>query len=172
MHLIIDGYNLLGARGHVGRADRAAAEEARERLLRELAGYRQRKGHPITVVFDAWQQRGGARHEHRAGVGVIYTAYGERADQVIQRLAEQFGQDCAVVSSDREVASFVKAQGGFVLGALEFESKLRPTAPSTRFEFKPVEPRELETPRSPAKKGNPKKLPKAVRKRNRQLKAF
>jgi predicted RNA-binding protein with PIN domain len=161
MHLIIDGYNLLGARGHVGRADRAAAEEARERLLRELAGYRQRKGHPITVVFDAWQQPGAARHEHRAGVEVIYTAHGERADQVIQRLAEQFGQDCAVVSSDREVASFVKAHGGFVIGALEFESKLRPG-----------EPRELETPRSPVKKGNPKKLPKAVRKRNRQLRAF
>lgn len=171
-HLIIDGYNLLGARGQVGRG--SDGESAREQLLRELATYRQRKAHPITVVFDAWQQPGGAtRHEHRTGVEVIYTRHGERADQVIQRMAGQFGRDCAVVSSDREVADFVKAQGGFVIGAAEFESKLRPPArASVSSAFKPVD-RETEPPtRSPTKKGNPKKLPKAVRKRNRQLRGF
>jgi len=55
-HLIIDGYNLLGARGQVG----PDVESASEFLLRDLSYYRQRKGHLITVVFDGWQQeRGG-----------------------------------------------------------------------------------------------------------------
>ena len=44
MHLIIDGYNLLGARGEM----RANAEPARERLLQDLMDYRLHKGHPIT----------------------------------------------------------------------------------------------------------------------------
>ena len=111
-HLIIDGYNLLGARGQIGRAAGRDAESVRERLLRELAAYRQWKTHPITVVFDGWQEGFGAEHrEHRGGIEVVYSRRGERADQVIQRLAAEFGRDCAVVSSDREVADFAKAQG-------------------------------------------------------------
>ena len=115
-HLIIDGYNLLGVRGQVG----PDSESARERLLRDLSAYRQRKSHSITVVFDGWQQGMGAeRREHRAGVEVVYSRRGERADQVIQRLVEEFGLDCAVVSSDREVADFAKSRGAFVMGSSE-----------------------------------------------------
>jgi predicted RNA-binding protein with PIN domain len=173
MHLIIDGYNLLGARGQVGREAGAASESAREQLLRDLSGYRQRKGHPITVVFDGWQQGiGTERREHRAGVEVVYSRRGERADQVIQRMAEEFGRDCAVVSSDREVTDFARAQGAFVISSPEFESRLRvvPPAPS-RAGFKPVD-RDEEVPRRVEKKGNARKLPKALRKRNRQLRGF
>src|SRR5213594_4892228 len=126
LHLIIDGYNLLGARGQVGRAPGRDAESGRERLVRELAAYRQRKPHPITVVFDGWQEGFGAEHrEHRSGIEVVYSKRGERADQVIQRLAEEFGRDCAVVSSDREVADFAKSRGAFVMGSVEFDFKLR-----------------------------------------------
>src|SRR5437867_57771 len=95
-HLIIDGYNLLGARGQVG----PDVESAREFLLRDLSAYRQRKGHLITVVFDGWQQAIGAeRREHRMGVEVVYSKRGERADQVIQRLQ---------TSSDATVLSFLQ----------------------------------------------------------------
>lgn len=175
LHLIIDGYNVLGTQGRVRGAEGPGSENARERLVQELSVYRQRKGHPITVVFDAWQQGVGAeRHEHRAGVEVIYSKRGERADQVIQRLAEQFGRDCAVVSSDREVADFARIHGAFVIGAPEFASRLseRP-APVRRAGFFRQDPPEEDRPqRNPAKKGNPRKLPKALRKRNRQLRGF
>jgi predicted RNA-binding protein with PIN domain len=173
MHLIIDGYNLLGARGQVGREAGAASESAREQLLRDLSGYRQRKGHPITVVFDGWQQGiGTERREHRAGIEVVYSRRGERADQVIQRLAEEFGRDCAVVSSDREVADFARAQGAFVISSPEFESRLRAVPPAlSSASFKPVD-RDEEVPRRVEKKGNARKLPKALRKRNRQLRGF
>ncbi|MBM4124510.1 MAG: NYN domain-containing protein [Nitrospira sp.] len=171
-HLIVDGYNVLGARGQVGRAG-SGDDSARERLLRELAAYRQRKGHPITVVFDGWQQGfDSERREHRGGIEVIYSRRGEKADQVIQRLAEEFGRDCAVVSSDREVADFAKARGAFVIGAAEFDVRLRavPT-PASPAAFKPVD-REEDRPKRTEKKGNPRKLPKALRKRNRQLRGF
>lgn len=170
IHLIVDGYNLLGARRQVG----PDLEAAREVLLRDLSAYRQRKGHPITVVFDGWQQaRGAERREHRMGVEVVYSKRGERADQVIQRLAEEFGHDCAVVSSDREVADFVKSRGAFVMGSAEFDFKLR-TSPvaATRPGLKQSD-EEGDLPRRTAdKKGNARKLPKALRRRNRQLRGF
>lgn len=174
VHLIIDGYNLLGVRGQVGRADAPRSDAAREALLRELALYRQRRGHPVTVVFDAWQQGTGTeRREHRTGVEVIYSRRGERADQVIQRLAEEFGPACAVVSSDREVTTFARARGAFVIEAGEFEARLRAGAAGKSRPSGAGHDDEAEAPRrGPDKRGNPRKLPKALRKRRRQLGKF
>ncbi|MER3425410.1 MAG: NYN domain-containing protein, partial [Nitrospiraceae bacterium] len=77
MHVIIDGYNLLGALRQIG----PDSESAREGLVRDLMAYGQRKGHPVTIVFDGWKQGlGTERHEHRTGVEVIYSKRGERAD--------------------------------------------------------------------------------------------
>src|SRR5512147_387169 len=113
-HLIIDGYNVLGRLGTLS----GHMESAREFLLRDLAAYRHRKNHPVTVVFDGWQQGQPMEgREHRAGVEVIYSKRGERADQVIQRLAREYGVDCAVVSSDQEVARSARVSGAMVIGA-------------------------------------------------------
>ncbi len=130
----------------------------------------------MTLVFDGWRQGLAVeRHEHRAGVQVIYSKKGERADQVIQRLASEFGPDCAVVSSDREVADFARTHGAFVMGAAEFELKLHADAignlrsaaiPSRKDSEEALPPPRRE------KKGNPRKLPKSLRKRNRQLRGF
>jgi predicted RNA-binding protein with PIN domain len=173
-HLIIDGYNVLAS---IGREHGAAlqSERARESFLRDLASYRQRKGHAVTVVFDGWQQGQPIEGRvHRAGVQVIYSKRGERADQVIQRLAREYGSDCAVVSSDHEIANAARAHGAFVMGAQEFAMKLQGTSHSAGF----VTHKELDTGedlsprRGPEKKGNPRKLPKAQRQRSKQLRRF
>jgi predicted RNA-binding protein with PIN domain len=56
-HLLVDGYNLVGQPPEWrGPAGFGRLEGARETLVsKNLAGYRQRKGHAITVVFDGWQ---------------------------------------------------------------------------------------------------------------------
>ena len=170
IHLIIDGYNLLGRTGGLS----AQIESARESLLQALAAYRHRKNHPITVVFDGWQQgQLTEQREHRAGVQVIYSKRGERADQVIQRLSREYGADCAVVSSDREVARTATVSGAFVLGAQEFALKLWAVPSSAGTAHKELDTQEEDArPRDPKKKGNPRKLPKALRQRTRQLKKF
>ncbi|TKB71070.1 MAG: NYN domain-containing protein [Nitrospira sp.] len=169
-HLIIDGYNLLGARGQIAPHSGANLEAAREGLIRELARYHQQKAHAITLVFDGWQQGSGVeRHEHRSGVRVMYTKRGERADQVIQRLAGRDGRDCSVVSSDREVMEAARASGAFVVSSAEFARKLQAPTASVR----PGEKDERDLPpRRPDKKGNPRKLPKSVRRRQARLKRF
>ena len=174
-HLLVDGYNLVGSAGMAVPAGSGRLEAARETLLKNLAGYRQRKGHAITVVFDGWQGGLGAEHrEFQSGVEVVYSKRGERADQVIQRLARLYGRDCAVVSSDHEVVNSARAAGAFVIGAAEFRAKLqeRPS-PGPRLAFKELDRGEAEVvKRSKDKGGNPRKLPKSQRKRNHQLREF
>jgi len=168
LHLIIDGYNLLGVRGGL----RGDVEARREQLIHDLAGYRQRKGHPVTVVFDGWRAGHPVEQaESREGIGVVYSKQGEQADAVVKRLAEKYGSDCAVVSSDHEIGNFARAQGCMVITSSEFEMRLhmsgaRPAA--RKLEAEDDEP----VRRDPKKKGNPKKLPKSLRQKARQLKRF
>ena len=173
MHVIIDGYNLLAVTARPGPGPHA--ELARELLLRQLAGYRHRKGHALTVVFDGWE-RGQLieGREHRAGVEVIYSKRGERADQVIERLAQKYGAECAVVTSDHEVIRAAQAHGALIMKALEFAQKLHADSSSERpIPYKELAVDEDALPRrGTGKKGNPRKLPKAVRRRSRQLKRF
>lgn len=170
-HLIIDGYNLLGRTGSLS----GRTESARESLIQALASYRHRKNHPITVVFDGWQQGQPLEgREHRAGVQVIYSKRGERADQVIQRLVREYGSDCAVVSSDHEIANTARSHGAFVMAAQEFAIKLGGFSVSTgSVPHKELDAGDdLKPKRGPDKKGNPRKLPKSQRQRDRQLKRF
>lgn len=170
-HLIVDGYNLLAGAGSLS----GHLESARETLVHDLAAYRHRKNHLITVVFDGWQQgRSSEQREHRAGVQVIYSKRGERADQVIQRLAQEYGTDCAVVSSDHEIVNAARAYGAFVMGSREFAEKLHVSSGAAGpIPYKELDSGDDDRPRRGSeKKGNPRKLPKSQRQRDRRLKRF
>jgi predicted RNA-binding protein with PIN domain len=170
-HLIIDGYNVLAGAGRFP----TDLESARDALLHELAAYRHRKSHAITVVFDGWQQgQPSERREHRAGVQVIYSKRGERADQVIQRLAREYGTDCAVVSSDHEIVNAARAHGALVMTAREFSDKLRVSSSiGGAMPYKELDTgADVRSTRGSEKKGNPRKLPKSQRQRARRLKRF
>ena len=175
LHLIVDGYNLLAQTNRIGGGVNLHSEMAREAFLQDLAAYRQRKSHAITVVFDGWQHGWGTeQREHRLGLQIIFSRRGEKADQVIQRLAAEFGPACAVVSSDREIIDCAKAQGAFVMKAQEFAGKLRETPKSTGLSAHKELDRgdDFQPKRGTEKRGNPRKLPKALRQRSRQLKRF
>jgi len=140
-----------------------------------LATYRHRKNHPVTVVFDGWRQdRPMEQREHRAGVQVIYSKRGEKADQVIQRLVREYGSDCAVVSSDHEIINVAGSYGAFVIQAQEFAAKLAASSSSAgTVPYKELDRGDNEHPgRGPEKKGNPRKLPKAQRRRQSRLNRF
>ncbi len=171
LRLIVDGYNLLAGAGSLS----GHLESARETLVRNLAAYRHRKNHLITVVFDGWQQgQLSEQREHCAGVQVIYSKRGERADQVIQRLAREYGVDCAVVSSDHEIVNAARAHGAFTMGAREFAGKLRMSSGEVgTLPYKELDSGDDSHPRRGSeKKGNPRKLPKAQRQRDRRLRRF
>ena len=163
IHIIIDGYNLIG--GEKGL--RRNLEGQRNELIRQLQRYQESKGYPITVVFDGW--RSGWRHEveeRRGGITVVFSQLGERADSVIQRIAREMGSGCVVVTSDREVRGAVEACGAVPIYAGEFSGKLKNLDRELIFE----EDEGLQGLRVEGKRGNPRKLSKRERKRREKLK--
>jgi predicted RNA-binding protein with PIN domain len=123
MHIIIDGYNLIRQSVALRRYERFSLEEGRKALIRFTALYKKRKGHKVTVVFDGWE--GGPAEEERdrqEGIYIVYSRRGEKADDVIKRMVQHRGEECVVVSSDRDIADFVSRRGGTAVSSQEFEA--------------------------------------------------
>ena len=76
--VVIDGYNLLYARGE------APGPASRARLVRDLVGWAHARGRRVLLVWDAWDR--GARDAHEEVHGPVtahFTRHGERADAYI-----------------------------------------------------------------------------------------
>ncbi len=178
-HLIIDGYNVLGAMGLPPQRVIGQGEGHRDHFVSRLGLYSQAIHCPITVIFDAWRQPGNMRQtSHQTGVTVMFSSEGERADQVIQQLIRQFGNETAVVSSDLEVINVARAFGAFVIRSEEFLTRLqkgsqqRTSVRSARGTSDAKDESDDVSIRGKDKKGNPRKLPKKLRQRNRIMKRF
>ena len=126
MHIIIDGYNLIRQSDVLRLHERQGLEAGRKALVHLLAGYRRARGHRITVVFDGWL--GGPPQEERdreAGIDIIYSRRGEKADEVIKRLARQHAEETLVVTSDRPVMDAAVRAGVTAVPSREFETRIR-----------------------------------------------
>jgi uncharacterized protein len=108
--LILDGYNVIGALDRYRQAD--SLDTARELLINaalKAAGW---TGRPLIVVFDAHRGPGPGRSERRAGaVRVIYSAPGESADDVIERLLSTLKGTATVYTADFALQRTALARG-------------------------------------------------------------
>jgi predicted RNA-binding protein with PIN domain len=168
LHLIIDGYNLIRQSLWLSLLDARDLEEGREALLQALSDYRRRRPqHKLTVVFDGWQ--GGALQESRdlcAGVVVIYSRRGERADEVIKRFLTREGQKIVMVSSDRELQDFAEKVGATWVPAAQFETQYLQNTPNRGEEDHEEAPVLL---RGTTKKGPARRLKKSLRHKKERL---
>jgi hypothetical protein len=125
MHIIIDGYNLIRQSETLRLLERLGLEAGRRELIRRLSGYKKSRGHDVTVVFDGWLNGPPLEEREReGGVTIIYSKRGERADEVIKRLARRGGEERAVITSDRDLANAVTRSGAAAIPAQTFETKL------------------------------------------------
>ena len=87
-YLILDGYNVIGALERYAPAASGGLDASRELLVNDALKAAGWTGRRIIVVFDAHGGPDPERTEPRAGgvVRVIYSAPGESADDVIERL--------------------------------------------------------------------------------------
>jgi predicted RNA-binding protein with PIN domain len=116
--VIVDGYNLLHARGE------APAPASRARLVTDLVLWARARGRKAVLVFDA--QKGGTREAReiaRGPVTVYFTRAGELADTFIVRWVAA-RPEAVVVSSDREVQRGASRRGAAVLDAETFAARL------------------------------------------------
>ncbi len=178
-HLLIDGYNVLGAMGLPPSQVVGSGDVYRDQFVARLSLYAQTIHCPITVIFDAWRRPGVARQiSHHSGVTVLFSSQGERADQVIQRLIRKYGKDTAVVSSDLEIINVARTFGAFVLRSQEFLKRIQEkdhrqmSSRLSRGTHESEDDPDHGPPRPKDKKGNPRRLPKKLRQRNRIMKRF
>jgi predicted RNA-binding protein with PIN domain len=116
--VIVDGYNLLYARGE------APAPASRAGLVRDLVTWARAKQRRVVLVFDGWKGGGReARSEAHGPVTVWYTRTGERADAFIVRWVGEHAE-AVVVTSDRAVQQGARRRGAAVLDADRFAARL------------------------------------------------
>ncbi|MEW6173605.1 MAG: NYN domain-containing protein [Bacillota bacterium] len=123
---IVDGYNLIFFRMQ-GKAPGKEFDmaHARDRLLDQLSQYAALAGVNLVVVFDAYRVKGGKEHiEQQDGLTVIFTAEGEAADTVIERLAAQLAgsSTVSVVTADRAEQRMVLGHGALRIPPREFDA--------------------------------------------------
>lgn len=84
-YLLVDGYNMIGAWPHLSRLQVVNIQEARDRLIAELASYARVRQVQVIVVFDAQLVPGRATRLEQSGVQVVFTEENETADSYIER---------------------------------------------------------------------------------------
>ncbi|MDF1593214.1 MAG: NYN domain-containing protein [Desulfobacterales bacterium] len=163
LHIIIDGYNLIRQSPQLKRLDLEDIQLGRQMLIEELAFYKKRKRHRITVVFDGANAPVFTQTKDRINkIDILFSRPGELADTIIKRMSAREKEKALVVSSDRDIAVFAMSQGAAVISSLHFSEKIARTssAPddsSDSLDVKSWNP-------STKKKGPNRRLPKRERK--------
>lgn len=123
-YLIVDGYNVIGALDRYREAEDFDA--ARELLINDSLKAAGWTGRRLVVVFDAHRSPTPRRDESRVGgaVRVIYTAYGESADDVIERLLGTLDGSATVYTADFALQRTALARGSTRATPREFADLL------------------------------------------------
>src|SRR5918992_6273195 len=123
-YLILDGYNVIGALDRYRDAD--SFDAARELLINDALKAAGWTGREIFVVFDAHRGPEPERVEQRAGgaVRLIYSAPGESADDVIERLLSSLEGSATVYTADFALQRTALARGSTRATPREFSNLL------------------------------------------------
>ncbi|CAA9436758.1 MAG: hypothetical protein AVDCRST_MAG78-2093 [uncultured Rubrobacteraceae bacterium] len=132
--LILDGYNLIGALKRYSSRSTGGLDQSRELLINDALKAAGWTGREIIAVFDASQSPESGRTELRAGgaVRVIYSARGESADDVIERLVRSGGGSYTVCTADFALQRAALASGAARSTPREFEELLNELPAVTR----------------------------------------
>ncbi|MEJ7814443.1 MAG: NYN domain-containing protein [Rubrobacter sp.] len=124
MALILDGYNVIGALDRYRVA--GTLDAARAALISDASKAAGWTGRPLIVVFDAHQGSEPEWAELRAGgaVRVIYSAPGESADDVIERLLSRLEGSATVYTADFALQRTALARGSTRATPREFANLL------------------------------------------------
>ena len=141
MALILDGYNVIGALDRYRGA--GSLDAARELLISDALKAAGWTGRPLIVVFDAHRGPEPRRDESRAGgaVRVIYSAPGESADDVIERLLSNLEDSATVYTADFALQRTALARGSTRAAPREFANLLDELPAVTRSPYVPRKPR-------------------------------
>ncbi len=124
--IIVDGYNLIHQQDNGKELLRRDLFLARQRLIRDLEITIPSLATRITVVFDGTGEHGGFDKFKTSPVEVIFSAQGNTADTVIERMAGEHTrpQDILVVTSDHLETNAVLGSGANTISCSSFLARL------------------------------------------------
>ncbi|SFJ37381.1 NYN domain-containing protein [Thermoflavimicrobium dichotomicum] len=125
--LIVDGYNVIGT-DQKARWNPTYLEEERLRLIRDLSEYQAVTGRRVILVFDAHQTPGKEVVEEHEKITVLYTRYGETADELIERFVKQSKSPhrrIFVATSDYLEQRMIFGQGAYRISSRELLQEIR-----------------------------------------------
>ncbi len=152
MHLIIDGYNLLHLDRTLFSLNPIQLQRERDRLVDQLSAYRNLRQMEITVVFDGWQEGWSTeKKERKKGIDLVFSKLGEKADEVIKRLAKEKGAGATVVTSDREISRYAERVAVAVIPSDQFKEKMENALMKGEKDFQNEEERSREKKKGPSR---------------------
>lgn len=125
-YLILDAYNIIRALDRYDERNTGGFDESREMLVNDALKAAGWTGRVIIVVFDAHRSPEARRDEARAGgaVRVIYSGFGESADDIIERLLGTLEGSATVFTADFALQRTALARGSTRATPGEFEELL------------------------------------------------
>ena len=163
VHIVIDGYNYINRIRTTPIPDGANIEVLRRGILDGLARYKRERPAKITVVFDAYQSYSPDRHrENYKGIDVVYSREHETADDVIIGWIREGKAGLIVVTSDRAIIDEAKKAGVAFMTPIALQASL---VGGKDNDFKDKDGDFT----ARTKSGNPKKLPKKLRRATRSI---
>ena len=135
-HYLVDGYNLIHVWQEINVDDLATA---REFLIRSLQEYGAYENFEITLVFDAARSEDDERTEVYSEIfRVVYSAFNESADNVIERLSFDLvrkKREVHVVSSDATIETVILGAGAYRHPSREFYRAVKRAKQHLRKEY-------------------------------------
>ena len=169
MKILIDGYNLIHTIPLIAEELDRDLESSRNSLVRLLNTYRSSKKdiYPITIVFDGQKEHFDKRNTPPRGISITCSR-GETADELIVKMVKNEYKGSILVTSDKELRKNAEPYVNTLFYSEQFADRILLSTLITEEHYSeetPLHNQKIDT----KKKGNPRKLSKRERHRNKFL---
>ena len=169
MKILIDGYNLIHTIPLIAEELDRDLESSRNSLVRLLNTYRCSKKdiYPITIVFDGQKEHFDKRNTPPRGISITFSR-GETADELIVKMVKNQSKGSNLVTSDKELRKNAEPYVNTLFYSEQFADRILLSTLITEEHYSeetPLHNQKIDT----KKKGNPRKLSKRERHRNKFL---
>tara|TARA_A100001037_G_scaffold306208_1_gene349908 strand:+ start:30411 stop:30929 length:519 start_codon:yes stop_codon:yes gene_type:complete len=167
--ILIDGYNLIHTIPLIAEELDRDLESSRNSLVRLLNTYRSSKKdiYPITIVFDGQKEHFDKRNTPPRGISITFSR-GETADELIVKMVKNEYKGSILVTSDKELRKNAEPYVNTLFYSEQFADRILLSTLITEEHYSeetPLHNQKIDT----KKKGNPRKLSKRERHRNKFL---
>ncbi|MGC8602644.1 MAG: NYN domain-containing protein [Desulfomonilaceae bacterium] len=139
MTLIIDGNNLIGRKITNAKNGR----NMKKKLVLSMVNYVAQTRNKVQIVFDGIEDLDYPEGIIFKGVQIFYAKPGSTADERIKNMVKNisYARDVTVISSDKELRSYVSHRGAKVMTREAFRSELAKLRPNSETEKKESDPK-------------------------------